>query len=126
MELLFQIIKFGLTGMLGMAIDFGLTWIVKEKLRFNKYLANGIGFCAAVTSNYLINRIWTFHSANIHWGIEFSKFMVVSLIGLCLNMAIVFVLHQREGGINFYFAKFLAIGMVFIWNFTANLFFTFV
>ncbi|MCX2576227.1 GtrA family protein [Pedobacter sandarakinus] len=125
MELVFRIIKFGLTGLLGMAIDFGATWFFKEKMRINKYLANGIGFSLAVTNNYFINRIWTFQSKNAHWGTEFSKFLIVSLIGLGLNTLIIYLFHQRKNGTNFYLAKCFAILIVFVWNFLANMLFTF-
>ncbi|WP_231492173.1 GtrA family protein [Pedobacter sp. Leaf170] len=125
MDLIFRIVKFGLTGLLGMAIDFGATWLCKEKLKINKYIANAVGFSLAVTNNYLINRIWTFQSTNTHWGTEFFKFLAVSLFGLVLNTVIIYFFHQRKNGINFYLAKFFAIVLVFIWNFLANMLFTF-
>lgn len=125
MDLIFRILKFGLTGLLGMVIDFGATWLCKEKLRINKYISNAIGFTLAVTNNYLINRIWTFQSTNAHWGAEFFKFLAVSLFGLGLNTVIIYFFHQRRNGINFYLAKFFAIVLVFIWNFLANMLFTF-
>ncbi|MCX2475732.1 GtrA family protein [Pedobacter sp. MC2016-05] len=125
MELFFRILKFGITGLLGMAIDFGVTWLCKEKIKINKYVANALGFIFAVTNNYLINRVWTFQSTNIHWGTEFSKFIVVSVIGLALNTVIIYLFHQRKNGTNFYVAKFFAIAIVFVWNFIANLMFTF-
>lgn len=125
MELFFRILKFGVTGLLGMAIDFGVTWLCKEKIKINKYVANALGFIFAVTNNYLINRVWTFQSTNIHWGTEFSKFIVVSVIGLALNTVIIYLFHQRKNGTNFYVAKFFAIAIVFVWNFIANLMFTF-
>lgn len=125
MELFFRILKFGVTGLLGMAIDFGVTWLCKEKIKINKYVANALGFIFAVTNNYLINRVWTFQSTNIHWGTEFSKFIVVSIIGLALNTVIIYLFHQRKNGTNFYVAKFFAIAIVFVWNFIANLMFTF-
>ncbi|MGY3053480.1 putative flippase GtrA [Pedobacter sp. UYEF25] len=125
MEIFFRIIKFGLTGFLGMAIDFGATWLFKEKIRINKYIANAIGFSLAVTNNYFINRIWTFESTNPHLGTEFTKFVFVSLVGLGLNTFIIYLFHQRKDGINFYLAKFFAIVIVFIWNFLANWLFTF-
>jgi len=125
MELFFRILKFGLTGLLGMGIDFAATWLFKEKIKVNKYLANTIGFTLAVFNNYLINRIWTFQSSNEHWGIEFGKFMLVSVVGLGINTTTVFLIHQRNNGANFYVAKFIAILITFIWNFLANAFFTF-
>ncbi|MBC7418222.1 MAG: GtrA family protein [Pedobacter sp.] len=125
MEIFYRIIKFGLTGFLGMAIDFGATWLFKEKIKINKYIANAIGFSLAVTNNYYINRIWTFQSTNPHLGTEFTKFVFVSLVGLGLNTFIIYLFHQRKDGINFYLAKFFAIVIVFIWNFLANWLFTF-
>ena len=125
MEIFFRIIKFGLTGLLGMAIDFGATWLFKEKIKINKYIANAIGFSIAVTNNYFINRIWTFESTNPHLGTEFTKFVFVSLVGLGLNTYIIYLFHQRKNGVNFYLAKFFAIVIVFIWNFLANWLFTF-
>lgn len=125
MDWLFRIVKFGLTGLLGMVIDFGATWFFKEKVKINKYLANAIGFTLAVCNNYLINRIWTFESAATDWATEGSKFILVSLIGLGLNSLILYLFHQRKNGINFYVAKCFAILIVFVWNFLANSFYTF-
>jgi len=125
MDLFFRIVKFGLTGLLGMTIDFGATWLCKEKIKINKYLSNAIGFTLAVTNNYLINRFWTFQSTNVHWATEFTKFLVVSLFGLGLNTGIIYFFHHRKNGVNFYVAKFFAIILVFIWNFLANALFTF-
>ena len=125
MELFFRIVRFGFTGLLGMGIDFGTTWLFKEKIKVNKYVANAFGFALAVTNNYLINRIWTFQSANAHWGIEFGKFLLVSIIGLAINTSVIFIFYQRKQGSNFYVAKFCAIIITFVWNFLANSFFTF-
>lgn len=119
-----KMIKFGLVGLLGMMIDFGITWLCKEKLKWNKYVANGCGFTLAVVSNYSINRRWTFTSNNPHWLKEFSIFLTVSLIGLLLNTTFLYFFHQKKNK-NFYLAKFLAILIVFIWNFLANFFFNF-
>jgi putative flippase GtrA len=119
-----KMIKFGLVGCLGMVIDFSITWLCKEKLRWNKYIANGCGFTAAVICNYSINRRWTFTSSNPLWLREFVIFVMVSLVGLLLNTTILFFFHQKKNK-NFYMAKLLAILIVFVWNFLANNFFTF-
>ena len=119
-----KMLKFGLVGLLGMMIDFGITWICKEKLKWNKYVANGCGFTLAVICNYSINRRWTFTNNNPHWLKQFILFVLVSLAGLLLNTAFLYFFHQKKNK-NFYLAKFLAILIVFSWNFLANFFFTF-
>lgn len=121
---LLKMIKFGLVGLFGMIIDFGVTWLCKEKLKWNKYIANGCGFTLAVISNYSINRHWTFTSNNPLWVKEFIIFLTVSLIGLLLNTIFLYFFHHKKDK-NFYIAKFMAILVVFIWNFLANYFFNF-
>src|SRR5262245_12338733 len=100
-SLIYKIIKFGITGLIGMCIDFGITWLTREKLHWNKYLANTCGFTVAVINNYLINRYWTFQS-NKNWIPEFSRFVIFSLIGLGLNNLLLYLFHEK-GKINFYF-----------------------
>ena len=119
-----KMIKFGLVGLVGMMVDFGTTWLCKEKLKWNKYISNACGFTLAVICNYNINRRWTFSSTNPHWLKEFIVFLSVSLIGLLINTSFLYFFHQKKDK-NFYIAKFLAIIIVFVWNFLANFFFTF-
>jgi putative flippase GtrA len=123
-EVLFKFIKFGVVGFSGLFVDFGLTWLSKEKLKIQKYVANAIGFSFAATSNYYLNRVWTFRSENPEIAIEFSHFIVVSLIGLAINTLILWLIVTKLK-FNFYLSKVFAIIVVMLWNFFANLLFTF-
>lgn len=122
--ILFKFLKFGLVGFFGLLLDFGVTYLIKEKLNLNKYVANSLGFTVACASNYSLNRAWTFHSADpaIVW--QLSKFLLVSVVGLLLNNLILYFLTDRVN-INFYYSKFLAIVLVFCWNFSVNYLYTF-
>ena len=77
-KLLFsKLLKFGIVGCSGMVIDFGMTYLCKEILKINKFLSNGIGFVLAATSNYFLNRNWTFNSQSedIGYGGSIFNFM---------------------------------------------------
>ena len=119
-----KFIKFGVVGFTGLFIDFGLTSLGKEILRIQKYVANGIGFTAAATSNYIFNRLWTFESNNPQIAMEYASFIIVSLIGLSINTFVIWLLVSKSK-INFYVAKAIAIVVVILWNFFANLLITF-
>ena len=119
-----KLLKFGIVGCSGMIIDFGITYLCKEILKINKFLSNGIGFILAATSNYFINRIWTFNSQTEDIGIQYAQFMTVSVIGLGINSLVLFLLNEKLKW-NFYFSKVIAIAITTIWNFFANLLFTF-
>ena len=117
-------IKFGVVGFSGLLIDFGTTYLCKEKLRLNKYLSNCVGFILAATSNYFLNRIWTFESHKEEIAVQYLQFMVVSTVGLGINSLVLYLLTDKMKW-NFYFSKLIAIGITTVWNFFANMAFTF-
>jgi putative flippase GtrA len=124
-DLLLKFLKFGVVGFTGMLVDFSVTYIFKEWIKVQKYVANAIGFTVAASTNYVLNRYWTFHSHNPEIALEFSRFFIVSLLGLAINTFVIWAIVKKFKS-NFYFAKLIAIGVVTIWNFFANLAFTFV
>lgn len=119
-----QLIKFGLVGITGMVLDFGTTWLLKEKLKTNKFIANAAGFCIAVVNNFFLNKYWTFDNQNPIATEQFVKFLVISIVGLGINSLLLFILLKKIKG-NFYLVKLAVIGLVFFWNFSANYLYTF-
>jgi putative flippase GtrA len=119
-----RFLKFGFVGISGMAIDFSITWLCKEKLRFNKYLASSLGFCCAVTSNFLLNRYWTFENATQPFTTQFARFTLVSVSVLLINNLLLYLFIKKVKS-NFYFLKLVVIGLVFFWNYFVNFLFTF-
>ena len=122
--LIYKFLKFCVVGFSGVFIDFGITFLCKEKVRLNKYLSNAAGFVTAATSNYILNRIWTFQSSNEQVATEYGTFMLVSVIGLGINSLVLYLLNEKMRW-NFYVSKIFAIGVTTIWNFLANMVFTF-
>ncbi|HON19515.1 MAG TPA: GtrA family protein [Salinivirgaceae bacterium] len=123
-ELLIKFLKFGVVGFSGVIVDFGFTFVCKEWLKIPKYFANAIGFTIAATTNYILNRMWTFASTNPEVLREFGEFFVISLIGLSINTTVLYICIKRFG-MNFYWAKLIAIGITTLWNFFANYLYTF-
>lgn len=119
-----KFLKFAAVGLSGLFVDYFFTYIFKEIFKVQKYISNSIGFTIAATGNYVLNRIWTFESQNEEIVIEYSSFLIISVIGLGLNNLILWLI-LRKLQINFYLAKFFAICVVTLWNFLANFFITF-
>ena len=122
--LISKFLKFGIVGCSGMIIDFGMTYLCKEILRINKFISNVIGFIIAATSNYFLNRIWTFNSQTEEIGVQYIQFMIVSTIGLAINSLSLYFFNEKLKW-NFYLSKLVAIAITTIWNFFGNLLFTF-
>ena len=119
-----QFIKFCVVGGTGVVVDFGITFLFKEKLKLNKYIANSLGFMAAASTNYLLNRWWTFRSHDPEVAQQYVQFVGISAIGLILNNIIIYLLNDKAR-LNFYLSKLIAIGLVTLWNFFMNYYFTF-
>ena len=119
-----KFIKFGLVGALGLVVDMGLTWSIKEYVGLNPFIANAIGFITAVISNFYLNKIWTFQQKTSSEAHQPLLFFLFSLIGLALNSLIILFLFEFIS-INFYLSKCIATLVVFFWNFFMNKKFTF-
>ena len=128
-----QFIKFGIVGFSGLFLDFGTTWFLKERAGLNRYISNSIGFLLAASSNYILNRVWTFGSTNPDIGLEYSLFLVISAVGLLINNAILYLFSEKinisffpkNAKLRFYLSKLIATATVTVWNFLMNYFFTF-
>ena len=119
-----KFLKFLLVGVSGLIIDFSLTFLCKEKLLLNKYIANSIGFSMAQISNFLLNKYFTYESDSLNFINEFSWFIGISLISLLIYNGIVWICVNKFK-VNFYFSKMIAICFITFWNFFAHLYFTF-
>ena len=93
MDTLWQIAKFLAVGFLNTFIDF----LVLNVLMFATAITSGpyfpilkiISFLFAVTNSFLLNKFWTFKSRDRDTaGGESMKFLLVSLVGLSINVSI--------------------------------------
>jgi putative flippase GtrA len=119
-----KFLKFAAVGLSGLFVDYAFTYLFKEIFKVQKYVSNSIGFTIAASSNYVLNRVWTFESDNPDIALEYTEFLVISIIGLGLNNLILWLIVSKFK-INFYMAKFFAICVVTVWNFLANFLITF-
>jgi putative flippase GtrA len=133
-----QFLKFCLVGFSGLFIDFSVTYVFKEKIKANKFLSNALGFMFGSTNNYFINKLWTFHDNSTNYGLQYTQFLLISMVGLGLNTLIIYLLNKPKNirfsllgkefhltQINFYMAKFTASFIVAFWNYGANHYITF-
>ena len=119
-----KFLKFCTVGFSGLIIDFIITWISKEKLKIHLYISNSLGFIIAASTNYYLNRIWTFDSNSPKIFEEYTSFFIISIIGLTINNIFLYLVHERLGQ-KFYTSKLIAILLTSFWNFFANYYYTF-
>ncbi len=116
--------RFAVVGFSAFLIDFGTTYLFKEKFKANKYLANTMAFVLSASYNFALNRVWTWGAQDGDVTMQAIKFAGVMISGLLITSGLIYVLCDRMK-LNFYLSKLMAVSVVMVWNFTLNNFVTF-
>jgi putative flippase GtrA len=79
-----QFIRFGVVGLIGLVVDTSTVYGLRHSLGL--YGAGLVAYVAAASSNWVLNRLWTFRGlgsgpAHRQWG----RFMIANLAGFVLN-----------------------------------------
>ena len=81
--------KFAIVGLIGAVVDFGTANILVYIFSAPLVLAGTISFIAAILSNFLWNRYWTYPDSRskpvLHQLVQFA---VINAIGLCIRVPI--------------------------------------
>lgn len=129
--------KFLVVGTIGFVVDFGTLTFLVEVVGLHPVVANTFSFSAAVLSNFMFNRYWTYpDSRTKRRRVQLIQFALVSVIGLAINNTILLLLRgpfnqlltqvQAPEGIDGYIpAKIVATVVVLFWNFFVNRYWTY-
>ncbi len=123
---LVRFLKFATVGAIGMIVDLSVLTGTRELLQVPLSAAVGLGFTAAVISNFTWNRLWTFpESRHRPLGSQLVQFFIVNAIGLGINEIVVLGLHPLFSLVlhdppAYLGAKVIAIGIVLFWNYFVN------
>ncbi len=127
-----RFIRFALIGVVGTVVDFTLLIVLKELIGLPTLLANTLSYSAGILNNFTLNRIWTYPDSRTRKAlVQLLQFGLVSITGLLLNNLIVYGLEQPLGNLfgaanyGYLIAKAAATGLVMVWNFVVNRFWTF-
>jgi putative flippase GtrA len=112
-----QLGKFCVVGASGYVVNLVIyTVLLHEGLHY--LLAATCSFLVAVTSNYFLNRVWTFHDRRAHAGVQGLQFLIVSIASLGANLLVLHVLISA--GLGKLVAQAIAIVVVTPLNFLGN------
>jgi len=138
-----RFIRFAIVGSLGAAVDFGTFNLFSQVFHINPVISSVCSFIAALTSNFIWNRYWTYPDSRTksvsHQVIQFS---IVNLMGLAIRTPIFFGLSKlliitfnRLNILELFFTSYEFIGnnvalavaviVVMFWNFFANRYWTY-
>lgn len=135
-----RFIRFGIVGTIGSVVDFGFLNLLTLVFHVPFLVSSVFSFSLAVINNFVLNRIWTFPGSRKEPILnQLLQFGLVSVIGLLIRTPLLAwletvlipmaeknvpnLLTPTIVGHNVSLA--IAIGVVLMWNYFANRFWTF-
>jgi putative flippase GtrA len=136
-----RFLKFMVVGGIGAVVDFGIMNLLTKLLGMSLVWAGTISFICAIISNFIWNRYWTYpDSRSRPISNQLLMFFIVNVAGLAIRLPILHFLEPPMGIIsqglslgipikpeflakNFTLA--VAVGVVMMWNFFVNRYWTY-
>ena len=116
--------RFFTIGASGLMVNYLVSYLLSGGILANLWYvqATAIGIICSITSNFFLNKWWTFEERNfsaIHTLKQYGLFAGMSSIGAVLQLAILYLLVQ-SGGMKYEFSLILAVAIASMSNFLLN------
>lgn len=136
-----RFVKFAIVGAVGSLIDIGVMNLMTQVFHMALVLGGSISFVCAVTNNFFGNRYWTYpdsRSKPVHH--QLGMFTLVNAIGIAIRIPILkyvepplarlfeslaHISYNAADAIAKNVTLILAIGVVMLWNFFINRYWTY-
>jgi len=135
-----RFLRFAAVGAIGAVVDFTTFNLLNAQFGVTAVAAQALSFTAAVTSNFILNRYWTFpdsRSKRLHT--QAAQYLAINLIGLLIRTPVfIYATRTYEGflarieslplnidSLVHNLALATAIGVVLFWNFFVNRYWTY-
>jgi putative flippase GtrA len=138
-----RFLRFAFVGIVGAVVDFGVSNLLIRLVNMRLVFAGTISFIAAIISNFIWNRYWTYpDSRSKPVSQQLFQFAVISVMGLGIRIPILYfiepILEQLAVRYNLQilplldastladnFTLAVAVVIVMFWNFFANRYWTY-
>lgn len=138
-----RFLRFSVVGAIGAVVDFGSFHILESVVGVKAVWASVFSFTAAITSNFIWNRFWTYpDSRSKPIYNQLVTFFIVNIIGLVIRTPIFVLLESplrdlfdrldflplgliNADRLGYTFALGVAVVVVMFWNFFVNRYWTY-
>jgi putative flippase GtrA len=115
--------RFALVGGFATAVQYAILICLVEWASVPAVWASTLGYIASSAVNYFLNYTFTFHSAAPHLR-SVPRFVLIGAVGVVLNGGVTYV-GTAICGMHYLAAQVVATAITLLWNFSANLRWTF-
>ena len=92
-----QLLRFGVVGASGYAVNLVVFAIFVGPIGSGYRIAAVVAFIAALTNNFIFNRLWTFSESTGRVHRQATRFVVVSLVGFAIQFGVLELLVALTG-----------------------------
>ncbi len=90
-----RFLKFATVGAIGFGVDFLVFNLVRNVLGLPPIPSNMLSFVAAVTSNFLLNRFWTYPDSRTKPFLQqMGQYALVNVAGLAIRTGVFSLIHE--------------------------------
>lgn len=119
-NILIQFFRYCFVGGLAFLVDYGLLYLLSDKVGLHYLLSASIAFIAGLVVNYLISTFWVFSESKYQdKRKEFAIFAIIGVIGLGLTEGLMW-LFTDLAGLHYMLSKLVTAALVLLWNFIAR------
>jgi len=117
-----RFLRFCAVGASGVLVNEGILWLLTEGFGLFYLYAAIVSIEASIISNFILNNRWTFSDRRVANGsafTRFSKYNLTCLIGVGLNLSILWLLTEISG-MHYLISNLFGIAVAVIWNYSAS------
>ncbi|HVS78664.1 MAG TPA: GtrA family protein [Candidatus Saccharimonadales bacterium] len=112
-----QLIRSLIVSVIAVIVNFGGSYVLKDKLGLYYLLSAALSFFMGVLVNYYLSVKWVFATRKLNSKhIEFVVFVIITGVGLALNLAIIAAIVEATS-LGYWAGLVVATVVVFFWNF---------
>jgi dolichol-phosphate mannosyltransferase len=104
-------------GVIASLVDLGLLYVFTEYFGIWYLLSAAVSYICGMIVSYTLNKRFTFHNVNKQYLRQFFLFALISASGLVVNISMMFF-AVTVFSIYYLYAKVIAIGITFFWNYS--------
>jgi len=118
---LIQLLRYTFVGGIAFVVDLTSLYLLTEFAGLHHLHSATIAFILGLIINYILSILWVFKSRAVNKKIiEFTIFVIIGIVGLGLNIIIIWFFTERLSIDFLYYSKLISTAIVYFWNFLAR------
>ena len=116
-----EISKFYTVGAIGLFINYIVSFYFFTYFNFDHLQSSILGIIVSLSSNFLLNKIWTFQDRNMNYDIvlkQYLKYFIFNSVGVVIQLSIVYGLGKTN--VDYGWIIIIAISIASILNYIVN------